>query len=71
MKQSIIVIFLLIIIVVSVQADGPHPRGIILDRTIGSAVKPDLFGPHYEINAENTDTNSNSYGTGKGGRRYT
>ncbi len=52
MKQSIIVICLLVIIVVSVQADETHPRGIILDRTIGSAVIPDLSGPHYKINAE-------------------
>ncbi|MDM8548462.1 filamentous hemagglutinin N-terminal domain-containing protein [Desulfobacterales bacterium HSG2] len=50
--QSVIIIFLSVIPVMPVCADGTHPRGISLDGSVGNAGKLDLPGPNYEIKPE-------------------
>lgn len=50
--QSVIIIFLSVIPVIPVCADGSHPRGISLDGSVGNAGNLNLPGPDYEIKPE-------------------
>jgi len=50
--SSVISLFCAVLIALPVHADGPHPRGVRLDGTVGSIGKIDLPGPGYEIKAE-------------------
>ena len=49
--KFLIIFSFLIIVAVPAYADGPHPQGITLDGTLGTAGKLSLPGPDYDIKA--------------------